>query len=39
DGRMDLTRQGIYDKNMMAVLKKARCAVDKANFECSMAGE
>ncbi len=39
DGRMDVTRQGIYDKNMMAVLKKARCAVDKANFECSMAGE
>ena len=39
DGRIDLTKQGIYDASMMSVLKKARCSVDKANFECSMAGE
>ena len=39
DGRIDLTKQGIYDAGMMSVLKKARCSVDKANFECSMAGE
>lgn len=39
DGRMDLTKRGIYDAGMMSVLKKARCSVDKANFECSMHSE
>lgn len=39
DGRLDLTKQGIYDASMMSVLKKARCSVDKSNFECSLAGE
>ena len=39
DGRLDLTKQGIYDASMMSVLKKARCSVDKANFECSLGGE
>ncbi|WP_407595412.1 putative solute-binding protein [Acinetobacter lwoffii] len=39
DGRMDMTKRGIYDASMMSVLKRARCSVDKANFECSIAGE
>lgn len=39
DGRIDLTRQGIYDPTMMSVLKRARCTVDRTNFECSLAGE
>ncbi len=39
DGRIDLTKRGIYDAGMMYVLKKARCSVDKANFECSIPGE
>ena len=39
EGRMDMTKRGIYDVAMMSVLKKARCSVDKANFECSLAGE
>lgn len=39
EGRLDLTKQGIYDPAMMSVLKKARCSVDKANFECSLGGE
>lgn len=39
DGRMDMTKKGIYDPEMMTVLKKARCSVDKANFECSTSGE
>jgi hypothetical protein len=39
DGRMDMTKRGIYDKEMMTVLKRARCSVDKANFECSLSGE
>lgn len=39
DGRIDLTKQGVYDAEMMSVLKKARCSVDKSNFECSLGGE
>ncbi|MFW1859576.1 RND transporter [Acinetobacter defluvii] len=39
DGRLELTKMGVYDPGMMSVLKKARCSVDKANFECSLAGE
>lgn len=39
ESRIALTKQGVYDKEMMAVLKRARCSIDKANFECSMAGE
>ena len=39
EGRMDLTKQGIYDPSMMSMLKKARCSVEKSNFECSLGGE
>ncbi|OTG62640.1 putative solute-binding protein [Acinetobacter silvestris] len=39
DGRLELTKMGIYDASMMSVLKKARCSVEKANFECSLGGE
>lgn len=39
EGRIDLTRQGIYDQTMMTVLKKARCTVERTNFECSLSGE
>ena len=39
DGRIELTERGIYDPVMMRVLKKARCSVDRTNFECSLGGE
>ncbi|WP_130803791.1 putative solute-binding protein [Acinetobacter ihumii] len=39
DGRIDLAKQGIYDANMMTVLKRARCTVERTNFECSLGGE
>lgn len=39
DGRIDLTKQGVYDPGMMRVLKKARCTVERTNFECSLGGE
>ncbi|GJC32695.1 RND transporter [Acinetobacter sp. KAM398] len=39
DGRMDMTKRGIYDPAMMSVLKRARCSVEKTNFECSLGGE
>ena len=39
DGRIELTKRGIYDPVMMGVLKRARCTVDRTNFECSVSGE
>lgn len=39
DGRMNLTKQGVYDSTMMNVLKRARCTVERTNFECSLSGE
>lgn len=39
DGRIELSRQGVYDSTMMTVLKKARCTVERTNFECSIGGE
>ena len=39
EGRIDLTKQGIYEPAMMTVLKKARCTVERTNFECSLSGE
>ena len=39
EGRIDITKQGIYDPGMMRVLKKARCTVERTNFECSLGGE
>lgn len=39
EGRIDLTKQEIYDPGMMRVLKKARCTVERTNFECSLGGE
>ncbi len=39
EARIDLTDDGIYNKKMMAILKKVRCAQDPTSFECSIAGE
>ena len=39
NGRMTLTKQGVYDPMMMNVLKRARCTVERTNFECSLSGE
>jgi hypothetical protein len=39
EARMGLTKRGIYDASMMSVLKRARCTVDRTNFECSLGGE
>lgn len=39
DGRIELTQRGIYDPVMMRVLKRARCTVERTNFECSLDGE
>lgn len=39
DGRIELTKRGVYDADMMSVLKRARCTVDRTNFECSLTDE
>ena len=39
DGRIELRKQGVYDPTMMTMLKRARCTVERTNFECSLAGE
>ena len=35
--KSDQTR--VYDASMMNVLKRARCTVERTNFECSLSGE
>ncbi len=37
--RMDLTKDGTYDPDMMHLLKKVRCKTDPSNFECAMNDE
>ncbi|MFM6957981.1 MAG: putative solute-binding protein [Acinetobacter sp.] len=39
EARMGLTKRGIYDASMMNVLKRARCTVERTNFECTLGGE
>ncbi|MDM1021806.1 DUF6091 family protein [Acinetobacter sp. VNK23] len=39
EGRINLTKQGVYDPVMMSVLKRARCTVERTSFECSLGGE
>lgn len=39
EARIDLTKQGIYNKKMMGLLKKVRCVQDPSSFECSLTGE
>lgn len=35
EARISLTQEGIYDKRMMAIMKKVRCRIDPRNLECS----
>lgn len=39
EARLSLTRDGIYNKKMMGILKKVRCRQDPKNFECSLNDE
>ncbi|WP_252353279.1 putative solute-binding protein, partial [Acinetobacter baumannii] len=29
----------VYDATMMSVLKRARCTIERTNFECTLTGE
>ncbi len=39
DARLDITRQGIYDKRGLKILKKIRCNVNPADNECKTKTE
>jgi hypothetical protein len=34
-----MTREGIYDKDMMHLLKNIRCKTNPDNIECSLSDE
>ena len=35
EARVDLMKNGTYDKRMMSLLKKVRCQVEPQNAECT----
>lgn len=39
EARLSLTRDGVYNKKMMGILKKIRCRQDPANYECLLKDE
>ena len=39
EARIDLTREGIYNKKMMSLLKRVRCQQEASSFECALTEE
>ena len=39
EARIDMIKDGTYDKRMLSLLKKIRCKLDAANYECSLNDE
>ncbi len=39
ESRIDLTKEAIYNKKMMSLLKKVRCQKDSSSFECALNDE
>lgn len=39
ESRLQLTHEGVYDKNMMHLLKNLRCRLEPANAECAQGDE
>jgi len=39
EARITLTRQGVYNKKLMGILKKVRCQQQPTNFECQLTDE
>lgn len=39
EARVDLTKRGVYDKQMMKLLWQFRCKEDPKNFECALQDE
>lgn len=39
EARIDMTKEGLYDKSMMRLIKRVRCKNNPSSFECSLSGE
>ena len=39
EARIQMTKEGHYDREMMSIIKRVRCADDPQNFECSLKDE
>jgi len=39
ESRLSLTREGVYNKKMISILKKIRCRQDPTNYECPLKDE
>ncbi len=39
EARIDMTKEGYYDKTMMQLLKRVRCKFEPTNYECSLNDE
>lgn len=39
EARLEMTKLGLYDKEMMSLLKRIRCAQEPSNFECALKDE
>ena len=39
ESRVVLTKEGLYNKSMMSLLKRARCQVEPSSFECALKDE
>ncbi|GAC1374936.1 MAG: putative multidrug efflux protein AdeT1 [Aquirhabdus sp.] len=39
EARISLTKDGVYNKKMMGILKKVRCRQDPKNYECPLTDE
>jgi hypothetical protein len=39
ESRISLTRDGVYNKKMIGLLKKVRCLQDPTNYECALKDE
>lgn len=39
ESRIDLTREGLYNKKMMSLLKRVRCQSEPSSFECALKDE
>jgi hypothetical protein len=37
--RIEITKDGLYDSQMMRLLKKVRCKIDPTAYECSLTDE
>ena len=39
EARVQMTKEGYYDPEMMKLLKQVRCSQDTSNYECALKDE